>query len=516
MAAWDALVVGGGHNGLVAALTLAKAGRKVFVAERADRLGGVCARREFAPGYHAPGLLLETARFRGDLIESLGLEAHGLELASDESPVLVPDGGTGLLIWEDAAKTAAALDDGDGRDAAALAEWQAFLGEITPAVRRLLERPPPPLAPSRMAEVKGLAQTAWALRRLGAETMTEVLRVLPMSVADWMRERFGSERLAAALAAPALGYGYGGPSTPGTAAALLFRQCAIERSVLGGPAALVDALASACREAGVELATSNGVRRIHPVSDGVEAVELDSGERLAAPQVIATCSPKTALLDLVGARYLPSDVERGLRNFRSRGIVSVLLLAVAGEIEVAARPGDGLGRLRLGADRLDDLERAFDAVKYRRRSTRPYLEVWIPSLSIPDLAPAGGHVVVVHVHATPHDPEGGWPIDVRETLTQAVVHQLNEHLPGIREALAGGKLLTPPALEAELGLPGGHLGHGELALDQMLFLRPGRELARYRTPLPGLYLGGMGSHPGPGISGLPGRLAAQAALADAA
>ncbi|MDX1643486.1 MAG: NAD(P)/FAD-dependent oxidoreductase [Thermoanaerobaculia bacterium] len=508
----DVIVVGGGHNGLVAALTLAEGGRKVTVVERAGALGGICARREFAPGYHAPGLVSETGRFRDDLVESLGLAAHGLEFEADESPTLAPDDDGGLLLYEDPSRTARALAEAE--DAAALRDWNGFLRQITPAVRRLLDAPPPALGPAGLDDFKGLAGTAWSLRRLGGDTMTELLRVLPMCVADWMRERFASERLAAGLAAPALTNGYGGPWAPGTAAALIWRQCARGRTVRGGPGALVDALAAACGEAGVELVTDAAVRRIHVDGDGVDAVELESGERLEAPRVIATCNPKTALLDLVGARYLPSDLERALRNVRSRGIVSVLLLAVADDLEVAARPGEGVDRLRLGAESLDDLERAFDAVKYRRRADRPYLEVWIPSLSIPDLAPAGCHVVTALVHATPYDLAGGWSNEVREALTQAVVHRLNDELPGLREALAGGRLLTPPDLEAELGLPGGHLGHGEMALDQMLFLRPTRELARYRTPIDGLYVGGMGSHPGPGVTGVPGRLAARALLAD--
>ena len=508
---YDAIVIGAGVNGLTAALTLAAAGRRVLVLERAAEIGGLAAPREFAPGFRVPGLLPDTATFRPELIAELGLEAHGLRLRDEEAAVFVPFPGGARLLHADPQRANHELAALSPEDGAAYAEWRHFLDTISPFIRRLLDRPPPKLDLSASAELRDLALTGWSLRRLGRQATTEVMRVMPMCVADWLSERFRSESLAATLAAPALIGSYNGPWAAGSAANLIFRECSAARSTQGGAAALVDALTSACRDKEIEIRTASQVERIVVESGRTTGVRLASGDAIEASTIVATGNPKVTMLDLVGARYLDAGTERDLHNYRCRGTTAILLLAVDGAVEVAERPGETIERLRLGAGSFNELERAFDAVKYGEVSSTPYLEIWIPSFENPSLAPEGGHVVAAIVSCAPYALRDGWTMPTREATIQAAVHRINEHIPGLRDRLTGGSLLAPADLEEQLALPGGHLLHGEPALDQLLFLRPSLHLSRYATPVDGLFLGGSGNHPGGGITGMPGRLAALAA-----
>jgi phytoene dehydrogenase-like protein len=484
------------------------------VLERAPTVGGVCAEREFHAGFKVPGLLQDTSTFRPELVDAFDLTTHGLKRRRAEPPVLLADSnGSSLLLHRDAATAREEIARLSRADADAYATWREFLAEIRDFVRRLLDNPPPPMKPEGLGQLWTTGLTALALRALGRQTMTELLRVLPMNVADWLQERFESELLCAGLAVPGVLGTYNGPWAAGTAAQLLLQESTKAHSVDGGPAALTAALESAAGAAGVEIRTSAEVERIITDGTNLQSVRLGSGEEIAADLVIAACDPKRALLDLVGARYLDSRTVRDLENFRSRGTTAILHLAVQGSVEVSGRPGEAIEHLRLGGGTLDEIERAFDAAKYRQRSERPHLEVHIPSLGNPDLAPDGSHVVVALVSCAPYDLAGGWNPAVREALISDCVHRINEHIPGLRERLVSGELLAPPDLESEYALPGGHLHHGEHAPDQLLFLRPTQHLSGYATPIDGLYLGSSGCHPGGGVTGMPGRLAAQTALA---
>jgi phytoene dehydrogenase-like protein len=510
----DAVVIGAGHNGLVAALTLAADGRKVTVLERAPTVGGVCAEREFHPGFKAPGLLQDTSTFRPELIEAFDLTANGLKLRRAEAPVLVADSaGAALLLHRDPALAREEIARISEADAEAYAAWRAFLAEIRGFIRRLLDNPPPPLKPGGLGELWTAGLAGFALRSLGRRKMTELLRVLPMNAADWLEERFETGLLCAGLAVPGVLGTYNGPWAAGTAAQLILQESTKAHSVDGGPAALVRALESAASVAGIEIRTSAEVERVLTDGTSFQGIRLASGEVLEADLAVATCDPKRALLDLVGARYLDSRTVHDLENFRSRGTTAILHLAVQGSVEVPARPGEPIEHLRLGGGTLDEIERAFDAAKYGQRSEHPQLEIHIPSVANPELAPDGSHVVIALVSCAPHDLVGGWNPAVREALISDCVHLINEHVPGLRERLVSGELLAPPDLESEYALPGGHLHHGEHAPDQLLFLRPTQHLSGYATSIAGLYLGSSGCHPGGGVTGMPGRLAAQTALA---
>jgi phytoene dehydrogenase-like protein len=509
----DVIVIGAGHNGLVAATTMARAGKSVLVLERGAEIGGICARREFQKGFFAPGLLTDTTTFRADLAEELELASHGLTWRQGSAPIFSADEeGNSVLLHADPAAAQAELAQLSAHDAAAYVEWRQFLAAIEDFIRGVLDNPPPGLAPSSITDFLALGKSGYALRKLGREMMIEVMRVMPMAAADWLRERFDSELLCSTLAIPAVINTYTGPWAAGSVAHLILRESVSKNEVAGGAPALVKALAGAAKAAGADILTSSTVERIALENGAVRAVRLASGDEIETRRVVATCDPKQTMLELVGPRYLDSRTAHDLGNFRARGTTAILHLAVEGSVEVAARPGEPVERLQLGGSTLDDIERAFDAIKYGKRSEHPLLDVRIPSLEQPGLAPDGAHVVTALVSCAPYDLEPGWGPAQKEALTADCVRLLNQHIPGLRERLVGGELLAPPDLEEIYALPKGHLHHGEHALDQLLFLRPTQHLSNYATPVDGLFLGGSGSHPGGGITGMPGRLGAKTAL----
>lgn len=508
----DVVVIGAGHNGLVAALRLAQAGRRVQVVERRRDVGGLCAAWEFYPGYRVPGLLHDTTGLSRRVVRALGLERFGLELEAEAPPVLAAHSGQrGVVLHADAERSREELELLHKGDGEAYREWRGFLSRIRGLVSGLLEKPPPPLRPRSLGEWWSLGRTGLALRRLGKADMLELMRVAPMGASDWLQERFRHALLPAALAAPALTGSFLGPRASGSAAGLLLYESVRAGEVRGGPAALCEALRQALEAAGGEIRLEAEVAAI-PVEGGrVRGVTLEDGVTLEAPVVVACCDPKRALLDLVEPGLLPLRVEEQLRAVRGRGTTALVNLALDGLLVFRDRAGERHGRAVV-SDGLDAVERAFDAAKYRRCSERPLLDVSVPSVGDPSLAPEGRDVVSILAHSAPYDLEGGWNDAARASFGDAVIEVLEGAAPGARQRIAACEVLTPPDLEAAYGLGGGHLHHGEHALDQLLFMRPTPALARYRTPIRGLYLGGSGSHPGGGVTGRPGALAAQAVL----
>ena len=514
------IVIGAGPNGLVAALRLAAAGRRVTVVERREVIGGLAAGEEFWPGYRTPGVLHDTAGLRPRIVAALGLERHGLAWR-ERPPVVAARAGREPIR----------LNGGERLpEAKELAGWRRAIAELRPFVERLQSRPPPPMELAGAADFLRLGLEGLALRRLGRRRGRELLRVLPMPVEDWLSEWFEDGDVAGALAAPGLLGGFVGPRAPGTAGVLLLQESGalgngVAREVAGGPAALIAALAGAAKAAGIELRTGAEVASIEVAAGAVRGVRLASGEQLAAAAVAASCDPTTALLGLLPPGSLGLRDERRLRAYRSRGTVAKLHLALSGAPRLAGGGGEPAELVRIGS--LDELERAADAVKYGELPAAPTLEMRLPALidtgladtgladtglADPALAPPGHHVASVLIDFVPPEPAGGWSAELRERLQAAVMARLEEAAPGLGALVVGAELLTPPDLAQRYGTTGGHLFHGEMALDQMLSLRPAVCAGRYRTPVAGLYLAGGGSHPGGGISGLPGWLGAGALL----
>jgi len=508
----NAIVIGAGHNGLVAGLSLAKAGRSVTIVEQRADVGGLCAPIELHPGYTVPGLLHDTTGVRRGVIDALGLSRFGLQFESEAPAVLAPHSQhRGVVLHADPARSRDELEalhkgDGDG-----YVDWRGFLSRLRGFISGVLNQPPPPMRPGSLPELWKIGKTGLALKRLGNDDMLDLMRVAPMCAADWLNEYFGDPLLPAALAAPAVTGAFLGPWSGGSAASLLLYESVRGAEVKGGPAALVEALRNAFEAAGGKIQLGAEVAQIGVSRGSVSGVQLADGSALEAPLVVATCDPKRTLLDLVEPGVLPLQVEEQIGVVRMRGTTAVVNLALDGQISFRGREGERHARAVV-AEHVDEIERAFDAAKYRTCSEKPHLDVSVPSVDDASLAPNGADVVSILAHFAPHNLEGGWTDAASASFGDAVVEVLEGVAPGTRNKIVEREVLSPPDLESRYGLTGGHIHHGEHALDQLLFMRPAPALAHYKTPIEGLYLGGSGSHPSGGVTCQPGALAAQAIL----
>ncbi len=513
------VVIGGGLNGLTAAAMLARQGKRVTLVEARPSFGGLAAGMEFHPGYRAPGLLLDASRVRPWVVESLGLQ-----LARVARPELVLASGEGgpeeIRVREGVADgLAGAVTAADREGYAGLV---AFAQKVRPVVTRIMDRAPLSVRDSLWS----LLKTGWAVRRLGGEAMTELMRVAPMAVADWMRDRLETERLRAGLAIGALEGAFTGPWSAHTAVHGLLREALAGDEVVGGPAALATALEAAARAAGVELRSGTRVTRIvcggREADGGVTGVEVRGGdgvggdwgdgvgEVIPTRTVLSTLDPKKTFAALIGPPAVPLALGDAARFYRMRGATGVVWLALSGPLET--RAGTTVAALRTG-DTLDEVERAWDAAKYRAMAERPVLDVRVPSVADPSLAPpggAGGAVVQVHAHAAAFDIAGGWTDEARALFGARVVEALGRVCPTAPARIVGLRVWSPADIAAEFGVSQGHLWHGEHAPDQLVSFRPAIAAGRYATSIPGLYLGGGSTHPGGGAHLGNGALAALA------
>lgn len=504
---FDAIVVGAGPNGLAAAARLAGAGRKVVILERAEAPGGLSAKREFHSGYSVPGLLHDEALVPRAIAARLGLDKHGLAFCKPPATYVAEANGPGILLPGDSAGKLSK------HDALSYQRLRAFLDRITPLFAGVLAEAPPSLAPQSAGDFWGLARHGLAVWKVSRKDLLELARVAPMCVADFLNERFESPLLVEALAAPAVASTWSGPWSAGSVTNLLLRECSGGEAIAGGPPALIAALLAAGRAAGAEVRTGAEVARIRLDRGRVAGVTLASGETIDAPLVLSSADPKRTMLGLLAPGTLPLRIEEEFERLRSRGSAAKVHLALSGTLELAGSDGRLDEAIRIGGGHVDDLERAFDAIKYRRFSDRPHLEIRVPTVADPSLAPSGHHVVSILVSYAPYGLDGGWTAEARERLGDAVISVLERHAPDIRQRIVAREVLTPADLEERFALTGGQLHHGELALDQLLMMRPAPSAARYRTAVPGLFLGGSGSHPGGGVRPTAGLLAAEAVLA---
>ena len=510
---FDAIVIGAGPNGLAAAARLAKAGRKVLILERGNQAGGLSAKREFHPGYSVPGILHDEALTTKRAANQLDLEKHGLNFRTAPATYIAEQDGPGLLLSADTSTTAAAIAQRSRHDGDNYTLYRSFLTRIQPVFEKILSEDPPPLTPNGWKEVLGLARRGLVALKLKRKEMIELARVAPMCVADFLNEKFETPFLVEALAAPAVASTWSGPWSAGSNTNLLLRECTGGECIAGGPAALVAALAAAAKVNGAELRLNCEVARLRLTSGGeVAGVTLASGETIDAPIVVSSADPKQTMLKLVAPGSLPITIEEEFRRLRARGSAAKVHLALSGPLELPAAGGRRDEAIRIGGGHVDDLERAFDAIKYRQFSARPILDVRVPTVADPGLAPAGHHVVSILSSYAPYTLEGSWTEEAKRALGESVLGELERHAPGVRERIVATEVLTPLDLEQEFALTGGQIHHGEIALDQLLVLRPAPSAARYATSVPGLYLGGAGSHPGGGVRPTAGLLAAEAVL----
>lgn len=525
---YDAIVCGAGPNGLACAALLAASGRRVLVLERRELLGGTAVTETFHPGFKASSLWRTAGPLRPSLVKRLDLPRHGLSTVEPATRALVSlRDGRALRLEADATRAAQALRAFSPRDAERYPAFDALSRRLAGVLGDLLDRTPPELEAPALRDLLPLLRTALRLRRLGREDVQSLLRFGPMAVADFAAEWFECEPLRAFLCGRGIFAAQAGPWSAGTTANLLLRQAAeggvgagSAVFVKGGMGALSHALAAAARAAGAELRCNAEVARVLTRDERACGVVLASGDELEARVVVSALDPKRTFLELLDPVLLDPDDLWRLRNVQQQGVVALVHLAldalpsfrgVAPDEAVAALAG----HVHLGDD-VDTLERAFDASKYGQPSARPWLDVTLPTLADPELAPPGRHVMSVHVQYAPYRLRSGDWDTRRDELGDVVLRTLEEHAPGIGRLVLARRVLTPLDLERTYGLTGGHLMHAETALHQLFTMRPLLGFARYRTPVAGLYLCGAGTHPGGGVTGASGQNAAREILRDLA
>jgi phytoene dehydrogenase-like protein len=518
-AAYDAIVIGAGSNGLVAAAALGRAGRRVIVVERAEEVGGQRRTRELVPGFRTP-LSVDTGWVPPTVARGLGLES--IDAAATEVAASVAGDGNGLSVVSEPGRAADAIRRHSARDAD---RWSAFvdrLGKLAGFLEALYQLPPPDIdAPMSLGELAPLVGLGRKFRALGRADMLELLRVLPMSLEDLLDDWFESPLLKAAVAAAGVRDIRQGPRSGGTAFVLL-HHLAGARLGLGrswwraGPDAFIDAAAAAARGSKVEIRTGAAVSSVRFRDDAATGVVLDNGDELAAPIVVSTADPARTLLGMVDPVWLDPEFLHAVRNIKFRGCTALVCFALDRLPAVPAladAPAALAGTVSLTSS-LEDLERAYDAAKYGEVSAEPHVEVSVPTVRWPSLAPAGKHVLLARAQYAPYRlRDGGSWDDTRscafgETVTRAI----ERVMPGFADAVVHREILTPADIEARFGVTEGALTHGELTLDQILFMRPVPGWGRYAMPIDGLYLAGSGAHPGPGVLGGAGWLAARRIL----
>jgi phytoene dehydrogenase-like protein len=521
--AYDAVVIGGGHNGLITAAYLARARLRVMVLERRDRPGGPLDTHEIAPGFRAP-VAHTVGRLRRSVIRDLRLLRSGVRVVAPDVRVFAPQpDGRALTLHADPVRTADGIRRWSPADGEAYPSFDHKLRALASFMAYLHVALPPELSSPSIADALTGIRLARAIRGLGGgRNVREALRVLPMPVADLMEETFETEAVRAVVAARGVQYAAMGPRSAGTAAHLLADTAGTDggaagqsTTVLGGPGTLATALADAARSFGAEIRCGAEVERILTRGGRVEAVSLTSGERIGATVVASNADPKRTLLSLVDPVDIGPTNRWRAESIRLPGVMAKVDVAL--DDLPAFQGSNGTAHLRgriVIAPSIDHLERAFDDSKYGRVSERPYLEATIPTITDRSLVDGEGHVMSVLVQYAPyHLRDGSWDAE-RDRLGDLVVESIAEYAPGLADRIVGRRVLTPADLESEYGLTEGHPLHGEPALDQFFGWRPMLGMGRYRLVPDGLYLCGSGAHPGGGITGGPGANAAKQILAD--
>jgi phytoene dehydrogenase-like protein len=510
----DIIVIGAGHNGLVTAAYLAKAGFKPLVLERRAVIGGACVTEEVHPGFRCSTLAQNPGPLFPQIVKDLRLEAHGLELINPAVRLWAPNlNSRSPCIYGDTMRTAESLAEVSTKDARNYRDFVATFARIGGAISPLLAMTPPDIDNPSTSELWNLGKLGWAIRGLGKKDEYRLLRYGPMAVADLAAEWFETEALRAIVAARGIFGAFAGPWSAGTSAAVLMQAAtdgnaiAPTSFVKGGMGGLTQALTKAATGAGVEVRTSAEVAAIRITDGRTSGVVLVSGEEISAHAVVSNADPRTTFLKLIDAGELDPSFLTKIRNYRAHGAVAKVHLALSALPQFATLNGDSSeklsGRIHIGPD-IDYLERAFDAAKYDDFSPQPYMDITIPSLTDSTLAPKGAHVMSIHVQFAPYQLKNGDWNSRREELGDAVVEVLSDYAPNLKELIVQRKVITPLDLEQTYGLSGGHIHHGEMALDQLFAFRPLIGWARYRTPIEGLFLCGAGTHPGGGVTGMPG------------
>lgn len=515
MEKYDAIIVGGGHNGLVAAAYLARAGRKVLVLERRELVGGCAVTEEIWPGYRVSTAAYLTSLLQERIVRELELERYGYKVDAKDPAFFsaFPD-GRHFFMWQDQAKTLAEIAKFSRRDAEVYPAYEAQLERISQVVEGLLLTTPPQFPPAGAGDFIDYLKLAGRMRGLSPKDLTALVKIFTASAAELLDEWFESQEVKVTLATDGVIGANGGPRSPGTAYILL-HHCmggvaghrGLWGFVRGGMGAVSEAIAASARARGATIRTNAPVAQVLVRGGRATGVVLETGEEIEGGAVASNLDPKLTFLKLLAERDLPAEFISAIRHFRIEGTSCKINLALSGLPEFTAYPGAPGPHHRATmhiCPSIEYVERAWDDAKYGRPSERPLLELTIPTMYDPSLAPAGKHIMGIFLQYAPYTlREGTWD-EWREPFGDRVIALIEEYVPNIRGIVEQRQVLTPLDLERRFGITGGNIFHGEMALDQMFVMRPVAGWARYKTPVAGLYLCGSGAHPGGGVMGAPG------------
>ncbi len=517
----DVIVIGGGHNGLIAAALLAKQGHGVLVLERQPIVGGMAITREFSPGFKAPTLSHAVGPLTAEVtraLKSLKFDKAPLQMITPDPAMttLGPEGSV-ITFHRDPVFTAESINRLAPKDAGRWREFLDTMQRLAMVFRDLNRHPAPPIDDPSKTDLWNLFNTGRRARGLGKKNLSRLMRYVPMAVADIATEWFDNDLIQATIAARATFGHFAGPWSAGTGAMLLQRLAEDPLPVgsgvtyAGGPGALTEALAAVATAAGVKIRTDARVTRLRVVKGDAHGVVLENGEEITSRFVLAAMAPKTALQTLVDPADLPPTFQQRVKNIRSRGATAKINLALSERPVFDALHGDDIalrGRLLIAPD-IDYLERAFDDAKYGRLPAQPWLEISVPTAVDGALAPEGQHVMSIVAHTMPQDVRDSTWAEARETLLRSVLDVIAPHAPALEASIIAQEMFTPADIEAEWGASGGHIYHGEHSIDQWWTMRPLLGWSNGATPIGRLFLTGAGTHGGGGVTGGPGLHAAR-------
>lgn len=520
---YDAIIIGGGHNGLITAAYLAKAGKKVLVLEKRYLVGGASVTEELYPGFKFTVFSYVVSLLRPDIVRDLQLSRHGLTVLPLESTLTPLANGDYLYRDGDHYRSLRDIARHSERDAGAYDEYGRNMYFMAKAVKYILSMVPPDPTTLNPKDWLSLLDIARHFLNLGEEQLFLLAKLMTMSAADFLDQWFESDPLKGTMSASGIIGTYLGPRSPGTAYVLLhhymgeidgaFRAWGFAK---GGTGGIADAIARSAEALGAEIRCNAPVAQVMVKNGRAVGVALENGDEIYADAVASSLDPKLTFLKLVDPQQLPADLVDSIRKFNVRGSSGKVNLALDALPDLTCMPGPGrhlAGAISISPS-IDYIERAFDEAKYGEFSTRPYIDCILPSVIDPDMAPPGKHVMSCFVQYAPYELNGGWTDAKREAFGDAVVDTLAQYMPNLKDIILHRQVLTPVDIENMIGISQGNIFHGELSLSQLFFLRPAAGWAKYRTPIKGYWQCGSGTHPGGGIMGAPGQLAAFEMLKD--